>query len=64
MTAVTVYGWRKSSHSGTHNCIEVGRIDDGAAVRDSKNPHEAALIFTRTDFAKFLANIKFGKFDN
>lgn len=29
--------WRKSSYSGGNNCIEVGRVGDGAAVRDTKS---------------------------
>ncbi|PKW15900.1 DUF397 domain-containing protein [Saccharopolyspora spinosa] len=58
--------WRKSSRSaGSGQCVEVAQnLADMAAVRDSKNPREAALIFAKADFAKFLTNIKFGKFDN
>ncbi len=34
-----------------------------AAVRDSKNPHETALVFGKENFANFLTDIKRGKFD-
>ncbi|MBO2458008.1 DUF397 domain-containing protein [Actinomadura violacea] len=33
--------WRKSSHSGTATdevCVELGRLDQGIGVRDSKDP--------------------------
>ncbi|QIZ35438.1 DUF397 domain-containing protein [Saccharopolyspora sp. ASAGF58] len=62
MTAVTIDGWRKSSHSGTHNCIEVGRLGRNAAVRDTKD--RAAGYFTTTagQWAAFIAAVKADKF--
>jgi hypothetical protein len=53
--------WRKSSYSGTNggNCVEVARNLPGAvAVRDSKDPDRAALVFAPADWAAFTASLK------
>jgi hypothetical protein len=58
--------WRKSSFSGGQggNCVEVGPLPDGGrAVRDSKDPHGPALLFTEAEWAAFLAGVKSGEFD-
>jgi hypothetical protein len=58
--------WRKSSHSGYNgNCVELAALADGAvAVRNSRDPHGPALIYTRAEIAAFLAGIKDGEFDD
>ena len=56
--------WRKSSCSGnggngSGGCVETAVLTDGQmAVRDSKNPASAALLFTRTGFDGWLNSIK------
>lgn len=47
--------WRKSSRSGSNggDCVEVARLGDMIAVRDSKDPSGPALVFTRRVFAAF-----------
>ena len=53
--------WRKSSYSGNNGgaCVEVARNLRGVvAVRDSKDPHGPALVFTRADWAAFTALLK------
>lgn len=54
--------WRKSSRSGTNGCVEVARIDDQIAVRDSKDPEGPALLFTTREWQAFLAGILAGEF--
>ncbi|MER7013301.1 DUF397 domain-containing protein [Saccharopolyspora sp. NPDC000359] len=57
-------GWRKASYSSQEtNCVEVGRIGDGAAVRDTKD--RAAGYFTTTagQWAAFVAAVKADKFN-
>jgi hypothetical protein len=58
--------WKKSSRSngnGGNNCVEVALAPDGAAVRDSKDPHGPALVFTTAEWAAFVGGAKDGEFD-
>ena len=60
----TPSGWRKSSRStNTDNCVEVGRVADGAAVRDTKD--RAAGFFTTNSqqWTAFVDALKGGRFD-
>jgi hypothetical protein len=57
--------WRKSTRSnGQANCVEVADLDNGhRAVRDSKNPTGAVLIFTAAEWTAFTADVHGGRFD-
>ncbi|MDX6393695.1 MAG: hypothetical protein QOJ73_4758 [Streptosporangiaceae bacterium] len=57
--------WHKSSHSSQDgNCVEVASNLPGAvAVRDSKDLHGPALIFTPGEWRAFAAGIRGGEFD-
>ena len=57
--------WFKSTCSGPHsdNCVEVAFINEVIAVRDSKDPHSAALIFTAAEWDAFVGGAKDGEFD-
>ncbi len=55
--------WRKSSRSGSGNCVEVARNLPGVvAVRDSKDPAGPALAFTPEGWAAFTGSIRAGDF--
>jgi hypothetical protein len=54
--------WRKSSYSTSNggNCIEVANTSHVIVVRDSKNPGDAALTFTRSNWRAFINHAKAG----
>lgn len=54
----------RSSFCSLGGCVEVGRLADGSvAVRDSKDPDLPALVFSRAEWAEFLAGARAGEFD-
>jgi hypothetical protein len=55
--------WRKAARSDANggNCVELARIRDRTAVRDSKNPQGPILKYDRRDWAKFLVRVKRGE---
>jgi hypothetical protein len=58
--------WRKASRSngsGGSNCVEVAFLDQGVAVRDSKNRSGPALMFTSAEWSAFVGSTKDGEFD-
>ena len=57
--------WRKSTRSGpyTDNCVEVAFVDGAIAVRDSKDPSGAVLVFTPGEWDAFVDGAKDGEFD-
>jgi Domain of unknown function (DUF397) len=58
--------WRKSTHSGINNCLEVARLPDdaGVAIRSSREPDGTALVFSAQEWLAALAGIKAGEFDD
>ena len=55
--------WRTSSHSGTgsdDHCVEVARLPDGVAVRDSKHREQGLVALTTEGFAALLARARRG----
>ncbi|MDI2028628.1 DUF397 domain-containing protein [Saccharopolyspora sp. TS4A08] len=57
-------GWRKSSHSGHQvSCVEVGAVDSGAAVRDSKNVGAGYFTASSRQWRLFIDAVKSDRFD-
>jgi hypothetical protein len=63
VTGPGVSQWRKSSFSGTGNCVEVRRDGGLVQIRDSKDPYGMRLSFTRDEWAAFLAGAEGGEFE-
>ncbi|MEO3785775.1 DUF397 domain-containing protein [Actinocorallia sp. B10E7] len=61
-SCVEVALWRKSSYSdnGGLNCVEVADLATAIAVRDSKHPEGAKLVFSGRAWAGFTARVKRG----
>ncbi|MER5351340.1 DUF397 domain-containing protein [Kitasatospora sp. NPDC002551] len=56
--------WAKSPFSGGGNCVEFGVIGQYVAIRDSKNPTQTPLVYTRTEIASLLDGAKSGAVDH
>lgn len=55
--------WKASSRSNRTYCVEIARINDEIAVRDSKNPTAGYLTATPAEWSTFLAALKHGRFE-
>ncbi|MEJ3653634.1 DUF397 domain-containing protein [Actinomycetes bacterium KLBMP 9759] len=57
--------WKKSSLSGNlGNCVEVAKLDSGeVAMRNSRHPSGAALVFTPAEWTAFVGGVTQGEFD-
>lgn len=56
---LTGAGWRTSSYSsGEGQCVEVAPIQDGVALRDSKNPSGGVLRFSGQQWAVFTLGLE------
>jgi len=56
--------WRRSSYStGGNQCVEVAGLGAVVAVRDSKNPDGAYLVFGAAEWTAFLDRAKRGDYD-
>jgi hypothetical protein len=57
--------WRKSTYSGYSDCVELLRLPHGdVAIRDSKAPMAASLVFPSGEVKAFLKAAKAGEFDD
>lgn len=57
--------WRKSSHSNpSGSCVELSRLATGeVAVRNSRDPDGASLVFSGAQIAALIADVKQGEWD-
>lgn len=63
METVSAPNWRKSSKCGNATCVEVARMDDDTyLIRDSKQPAQPALSFTKDEWVAFVAGVQAGEF--
>jgi hypothetical protein len=64
MTDWSEIAWHRSSYCANGNCVEVALLGNEVAVRDSKNPHGAMLLFSRPEWKAFLDGARSGEFDD
>ncbi|MGI8336686.1 DUF397 domain-containing protein [Actinomadura scrupuli] len=56
--------WRKSRRSGdSGSCVEMTSLGTSVAVRDSKTPHGAVLLFRAAAWKTFVTGAKDGRYD-
>ncbi|GAA4701423.1 DUF397 domain-containing protein [Phytohabitans rumicis] len=56
--------WRKSTRSQDNGgCVEVAKLLNGVAVRDSKDPDGPTLIFSIGPWADFITAMVTGAFN-
>jgi hypothetical protein len=54
--------WRKSTYSANGSaCVEIARLAQTVAIRDSKAPDEGRLVLSHDEWSAFLADIKAGR---
>ena len=66
MADLTGAVWHKSSRSGGNggDCVEVaGNLPGIVALRDTKDPAGATLVFSRDEWDVFLDGVRAGEFD-
>jgi hypothetical protein len=58
--------WRTSSFSGNNGtCVEVAALPDGhIAVRNSNQPDQGIVLFTRAEMEAWIHGVKAGEFDD
>ena len=55
--------WRKSTESGTGDCVEVAITAAGEVfVRHSRTPNGPVLVFNNQEWRAFLAGVRLGEF--
>jgi len=60
--------WHISTHSANTGtaCVEAGPLLDGSgrvAVRHSKRPDDAMIVYTRAEWAAFVSGVTDGEFN-
>jgi hypothetical protein len=57
--------WRKAQQSVANGaCVEVAPMHGMVALRDSKNPDGAVLVYTPAEWRAFLHGARNGEFDD
>jgi hypothetical protein len=60
---VPVVEWRKSRRCEATHCVEVSRIGDAVALRNSVHPDGTVLTFGPEAWSGFVAGVRAGDFE-
>ena len=60
-TCGSEFVWRKSSASGSGNCVEVA-MDREVLVRDSRHPERGMICFSSESWMRFLLGVRRSRF--
>ncbi|MEU0982983.1 DUF397 domain-containing protein [Streptomyces griseus] len=64
-TAVPGARWVKArSSNGDGNCVELAKLDQGVAMRNSRFPDGEMLLYTPEEVRRFVVAVKGGEFDH
>jgi hypothetical protein len=55
--------WRRSRRCESASCVEVTSHSGGIALRDSKHPDGAILLFSHAEWDAFVAGVRDGDFE-
>ena len=55
--------WRKSSRSGSSNCVELAPVATQVAARDSQRPAQTPLAIDRRAWSAFAHATRIGRYD-
>jgi hypothetical protein len=66
--ALPAVAWHISTRSADNggSCVEAGPLDDGSgrvALRHSRHPDDATIVYTRAEWDAFIGGVKDGEFD-
>ncbi len=67
VTELPPVNWRKSQRSNpSGNCVELAVLPNGGgyAMRNSRDPHGPALIYTHAEIEAFILGARDGDFDS
>lgn len=56
--------WRKSTASGSSDCVEVAFVGMAVLMRHSQHPSGAMLSFSKSEWDAFLVGVRRGEFDD
>jgi hypothetical protein len=55
--------WQRARRCGTQACVEVAKDGEQYLIRDSKNPQNEPMRFTKAEWNAFLTGAREGDFD-
>ena len=54
--------WLRSRRCESGSCVEVAKVGDQIAMRDSKDPNSPILLFTGAEWDAFVEGVQAGDF--